>query len=78
MSKEIKRHFKNFLSHSHNSQAHFLMVLEKFSNDERSDVVLNLSSAAFHCKIEVHHAAALVKIDLLVSIENDDINRTEF
>ena len=65
MSAEIKKHFDNFISHSHYSHANFVSILKKFDED-RSDLVTDLSSAAFHCKTSVHQEAAAVKRDILV------------
>ena len=67
MSAEIKKHFDDFISHSHNSHANFVSILKEFGED-RSDVVTILSSAAFHCKVNVHQEAAAVKRQILVNL----------
>ena len=67
MNPEIRKHFNELVSLSHKAQGDFVSTMKKISDYEKPEAVDHILASAVACKLNVHHATAVVKRDLLSS-----------
>ena len=67
MNPETRKHFNEIKSLSHNAHGDFVSTMKKILDYEKPGAVDHILASAVACKLNVHHATAVARRDLLWS-----------